>query len=152
MSTHALLANMPKNHEILSVEEAQRRFFTPKPSTTVPPVTPPTNYDSQSMTHLCHLNYDSFVPFNFFTHPDRNTPEQEKFQIIIRNRSIMKSVFFQIFYYQKCTAQILMITFRNLLGKFFLRRGSEFFHFQFSGKTRYHMIKKVQSSLGQVKT
>lgn len=72
MSTHALLANMPKNHEILSVEEAQRRFFTPKPSTTVPPVTPPTNYDS-------------FVPFNFFTHPDRNTPEQEKFQIIIRN-------------------------------------------------------------------
>ena len=71
MSTHALLANMPKNHEILSVEEAQRRFFTPKPSTTVPPVTPPTNYDS-------------FVPFNFFTHPDRNTPEQEKFQIIIR--------------------------------------------------------------------
>ena len=72
MSTHALLANMPKNHEILSVEEAQRRFFTPKPSTTVPPVTPPTNYDS-------------FVPFNFFTHPDRKTPEKEKFQIIIRN-------------------------------------------------------------------
>ena len=81
MSTHALLANMPKNHEILSVEEAQRRFFTPKPSTTVPPVTPPTNYDS----FVPPTNYDSFVPFNFFTHPDRNTPEQEKFQIIIRN-------------------------------------------------------------------
>ena len=82
MSTHALLANMPKNHEILSVEEAQRRFFTPKPSTTVPPVTPPTNYDSFVP------NYDSFVPFNFFTHPDRNTPEQEKFQIFFRNINI----------------------------------------------------------------
>ena len=64
-----MLAPMPKNHEVLTAQEAERRFFTPKPPTTLaPPVAPRTNYDS-------------FVPFNFFTHPDRQMPEKAKFPI-----------------------------------------------------------------------
>ena len=78
MSTHALLANMPKNHEILSVEEAQRLFFHAEALNDCS-----TRHAPDKLWLIS--NYDSFVPFNFFTHPDRNTPEQEKFQIIIRN-------------------------------------------------------------------